>query len=756
MKSLESRSRIPRALVGLGLRSLRLVLIAWAVVAAVSGFGVAKLRIETSTDSVLDRSDSRWSFYQDSQRRFGGDEILTILIDGDAPFGEATLREVVRISETFQNFPGVGRVDSLATVPLIQSSENGDVSLQPALAAGVPETPEALAALAARVRADRIAPRTLVSSDERAFAVNLVLKRGAEAYYESILSEVERTTQGKPVWVSGVPVFRLAADSRTRSELAFFIPLTIAAVVLVLALLFCTARAALIPLGSSGLGIWVVLGAMGALHVPITVTTVVLPSVLLALGCAYSLHLLSAASGASESERPEALLAVSFPVALSGLTTSLGFLALSFVRIDAIRDIGAFGALGVLLILGATLTVGPAALTLWPLPVRKARFQGWISDRATPSILDFVHRHRRGVLCGWLAAMIGASVGFGRLAIETDVILWFQPDDSIRVAYRNIRDRLWGISPLNVVIEAPDGAAVNTSEVISAIDRLSTHLESLPAVGRSISLADPLRQLHGGFSGDSALPLPEGKASISQYLVLLESKPYIRDLVTADWKAANVLLRVDDNRSGALQDVAKEAERWWAEKGVAGYTARTTGIMYEFARAEDAIAFGQLTGLAFALLTVTGLLFAMFRSARLAWIALVPNLVPIAMGFGAMGLLGIPLDAGTVVIGNLAFGIAVDDSIHAVSGFFTRLRAGESAPDAISSTYRGVAPPLVYTTALVALGFGVLAFSDFTFVRHLGILTAGLMILCLLADLLLLPALLLRMQPSPEGVTPRT
>jgi predicted RND superfamily exporter protein len=288
--------------------------------------------------------------------------------------------------------------------------------------------------------------------------------------------------------------------------------------------------------------------------------------------------------------------------------------------------------------------------------------------------------------------------------------------------------------------------------VISAIDRLSAHLESLPAVGRSISVADPLRQLHGGFSGDPTLPLPEGEAAISQYLVLLESKPYVRDLITADWKAANLLLRVDDNRSGALQAVAREAERWWGENGATDYTARATGIMYEFARAEDAIAFGQLRGLAFAFLAVAGLLFAIFGSLRLAWIALVPNLVPIAMGFGAMGLLGIPLDAGTVVIGNLAFGIAVDDSIHAVTGFFARWTAGESSSAALESTYRSVAPPLIYASVLVALGFSMLAFSDFSFIRNLGILTAALMVLCLLADLLLLPAMLSRLQTPPRGV----
>ncbi|MBW2541453.1 MAG: MMPL family transporter [Deltaproteobacteria bacterium] len=528
------------------------------------------------------------------------------------------------------------------------------------------------------------------------------------------------------------------------------------AVSLVLFALFRSVQAVVIPLCSSGLGIWVVLGVMGALEVPITITTAILPSVLLALGCAYTLHLLSAVSNSAEAERAEALLAVSFPVALSGLTTTLGFLAVSFVRIDAIRDIGAFGAFGVLSVVAATLTVGPAALSFWPLPNRGARFQRWIGGRATPLVLGFVHRRRRAVLTAWLLAMTAVSVGLGRLAIETDVILWFQPDDPIRIAYRNIRDRLSGISPLNVVIEAAGPAAVNTPEAISAIDRLATHLEALPAVGRAISIADPLRQLHGGFSGDATLPLPESEAAVSQYLVLLESKPYVRDLITADWKSANLLLRVDDNRSGALQGVAKEAERWWRENGAPGYAARTTGIMYEFARAEDAIAFGQLRGLAFAFVTVAGLLFAIFRSLRLAWIALVPNLVPIAMGFGAMGLLGVPLDAGTVLIGNLAFGIAVDDSIHAVTGFFERWRAGESTSAALGSTYRSVAPPLIYTTAVVALGFAVLAFSDFTFIRALGVLTAVLMILCLLADLLLLPAMLIRLGAPPEGVASRS
>jgi predicted RND superfamily exporter protein len=467
--------------------------------------------------------------------------------------------------------------------------------------------------------------------------------------------------------------------------------------------------------------------------------------VLLALGCAYSVHLISAASGLEPGDQEASIQRVALPIALSGLTTALGFIAIAFVRIEAIQSIGVFGALGVIFVLTATLTAGPAALSLWPMPNRPLRFQAVLQQRITPALLSFTTRRYRPVVVCWLVAMTAVSFGIARLNVETDVIEWFQREDPIRLAYTKIRDRLSGISPMNVVIEAPAGKRVSAAEVVSAIDSLSEYLEGLPEVGRSVSIADPLRQMHGEFTEDEELPLPGDDALISQYLIVLESEPFTTDLILSDRSSTSILLRVNDNASGALLRVAKAAESWWSENGPSGYTARVTGIMYEFARAEDAIAFGQLRGLAFALLTVSVILLAIFRWVRLAAIALVPNIVPVVMGFGAMGLLGVPLDAGTVVIGNLAFGIAVDDSIHAVTGFFSRRAAGESGERALELAYRSVLPPLVYTTAVVALGFSVLAFSDFTLIRNLGLLTAALMVLCLLADALLLPAMLSRL-----------
>jgi predicted RND superfamily exporter protein len=615
----------------------------------------------------------------------------------------------------------------------------------------LPKTEADLEELRHLVQLDRIAPRTLVSVDERAFAINIVLEPGAERHYDGILADVRSRIETETAWVSGVPVFRMEADSRTRQELLTFVPLTVILVGLLLFLIFRSTRAVVIPLATAGVGCWATAGMMGATGVPITIATVLLPSILLALGCAYSMHLLNAGAGHTGADLEDALRPVALPVALSGLTTAVGFIAISSVRIDAIRDIGTYGALGVLVVLASTLTAVPALLKVMPVPARTHRLRTWLEEVAPPAISQLVGK--RGAQLGaiWLIALVGMGVGIGRISIDTDVIRWFPKQDPIRLAYEEIRTRLSGISPMNVVIDAEDGATVSSEAAIRAIDRLVRDLEATAQVGRAISIADPLRQIHGGFTEDPTNPIPSGDSLIEQYLLLLDAKPYTRDLITGDRTSANVMMRIDDNGSDALLRVRDRVDELWSQYGFEGGSARTTGIMYEFARAEDEIARGQLLGLAIAFTAIGVILLAIFGDLKIAVIALIPNAIPIGMAFGLMGLVGVPLDAGTVILGSLALGVAVDDTIHLTDGFVRARAFGDEPEKAVLRSLTRVLPPLAYTTLAVALGFAVLAVSDFTLTRNLGILTSGVMLLCLAADLLLLPVLLIRVSRAPES-----
>jgi predicted RND superfamily exporter protein len=708
---------------------------------AASVLGLTQLDVETSTSSVLSRHDPEWAFYQKTQERFGGDEFIAVMVESDPPLSLESLKHLANLTAAIEKIPGVRRVDSLATVPLIESS-NESLSLSPAVVDGEP-TPSEID-LITRLQDDWAARESLLSSDGRNLGLNVFLEAGTEDDYERVLHAISHELSHRSAHLSGVPVFRVAADKRTRREITAFVPITVVTIALLLFLLFGSLRAVTIPLLCAAIGVVVVLGIMGASGISLSIGTMVLPSVLIALSCAYSMHLLTASvQAADESERLDRLLEVALPISLSGLTTAIGFVAISFVRIDVVRQLGVVGAAGVLAVLSACLTAGPAMLRAWPVRQRRETMFRWVAPRLSDKLLTLANERPRILLGFWVVVAVMSVTGVPRVVIETDVIRWFAPDDPVRVSYGRIRDALSGISPINVVIEAPDGESVVSVSAIAAQFQMTRYLEAMPEVGRAISIADPISQLHEALQIEGG-GLPENSALIEQYLLILESKGRLRDLITHDRAAANVVLRADDNGSSSLLVVAERAVEWWDLHGPAGYTARSTGIMYEFARSEEEIAWGQLKGLSFAVAAIAVILFAMFRSPLVSLVALLPNGIPVVCVFGMMGLFGIPLDAGTVAVGNLALGIAVDDTVHLLEGYQRRRSRGSSAADSLQETFYRVLPAIAFTTVVVALGFLVLSASGFLFVRNLGSLTAAIMVLCLLADTTLLPALLVR------------
>jgi predicted RND superfamily exporter protein len=275
-----------------------------------------------------------------------------------------------------------------------------------------------------------------------------------------------------------------------------------------------------------------------------------------------------------------------------------------------------------------------------------------------------------------------------------------------------------------------------------AMGALATYLEGLPEVGKAISIVDALKEIHAGFAQDSTLELPLSTDLVAQYLLILEVMPYLSDLLTRDRQAATISLRVNENGSQDLIAVAEKAEAWWRQNGPPSTQARMTGIMYEFARAEDEISRGQIRGIAFALLVIFVLMWAIFRSYYLALLAMLPNVLPLVAVFGLLGLVGIGLDAGLVVSACLVLGIAVDNTIHLVAALKRASAVGAGWDEILSSALARVVVPVISSTLAIGLGFLVLTGSGFAFVRNLGLLVGAVMAVCCAADLILLPALM--------------
>jgi predicted RND superfamily exporter protein len=711
------------------------------ILAVIAMTFVVRVEIDSDTGSFLDRSDPAWGIYQSSVAEYGGDEFLAIAIEGERPFDPEVLARVADLTFEFERLEGVRRVDSLASVPVIGVDGSGVLDLRPGLRPEDRETE--FIHVRDRIRNDRISPRSLVSGDGRVLAINLLLHEDVDSHREDVVSAVETLIANDRAWLSGVPVFRTRVNSVTQSELFAFVPVVLFFIAIVVYVAYRSLIAIAISLLTSGLAAIGAIGAMGALGVPISLSTVTLPPILLAVGSAYSMHILSAGMRArNRVDLQRSIGEIVRPVAISGLTTAIGFLAMASVRITAIRDLGTYGAIGVLLGLSAALTVGPALLSTSIQARRPEPRIDVFVDRFSPALVRFVLSRRRGIITGWVLIVAIASIGISRLEVETDIILWFEEGNATRDDYELIRSKLSGITPMNVVIESMGSSRVTEPQVLERIDSFSEYLNDRPDVGKALSVVDPLRQIHESFDNSSRGDLPGSRQLVEQYLLLLASVDQMRDVVSNDRLGANVVIRADVNGSRALVGLARSAESWWDSHGAPGFSASATGIMYEFGRAEEAIAYGQLQGLLLAFAAVGAILFAVFRSAVMTCVALIPNTLPIIVAYGVMGGMGLRLDAATVCVGAIALGIAVDDTVHVAVGFRESQARGLSPSESLSAVLRRVLGALVLTTIAIVFGFSVLSISSFVLIRNFGVVTAGMIGLCLLADLTLLPILL--------------
>lgn len=740
-----TRAAWPETLVAISFDRPGLTIAVWLGILSLAAFGLARLEIDTSTSSFLDRDGPAWSAYQHSLDRHGGDELLVVALWGESPWDREVLANVVRLSREFGKLAGVRRVDSLATVPLIREFEDS-LMLDAGLSDGLPQTEAEWQRFVAWVRADRVAKNSLVSADETMFAINLLLDRDIDADRAETVDGVRALLTGVPARITGVPVFRTEVNSRTRSELTLFVPVTVVLLALVIGLFIPSVSAVMVPLVVGGVSTVVSLGTMGALGVSLSLSTTILPSMLLGLGCAYAMHIVTARDGKG---RRESIREVASPVALSGATTAIGFVGMASVPISAIRELATYGAVGVLAATLASLTLAPAILRSIPIADAGSAADRWMRRAMRDVFVRLISERSKPLLLGWGAVLLCAGVGLARLEIATDIILWFPEGSEIRDDYEVVKRELSGITPVNVLVEATNEAApgVQSPTVLGAIDRLASALDVRPDVGKSLSVADPLRLVRRAFEAEAEAEadarLPADSAVIEQYLLVLAGVDRLDDVIHSDRRGANIVLRVDENASDDIVALGDWVRDWWQAEGVPTHRVTTTGIMYEFGRAEEAIAHGQVRGLLIAACVIGLVLWVVMKQLRIALISLGVNLVPIAIGFGALGLLGVALDAATVCLGSMALGIAVDDTIHLVTRY-REMSVDRSPQEALRAALQRVLPPLVMTTLAIAIGFAVLGLSGFTLIRNLGIVTAALVTLCLLADLTLLPALLVR------------
>ncbi len=692
----------------------------------------AALALALAPRPPVDNTVGRWlrddaaprAAYAELNRRFGSDDVLVVGVQGADALD--ALRRAVDLQRALAADPAVTRTlgPEDAWPDAVALLLDPDLGGADALARLAPRFAGPLGQALRlfepdRARAAVLAFLPLTPPEERARLEALIDRHRAEA-----------RAAGATLRAAGDPLLNLALDRAGRRVEQVALPVLVALCVGLLLAVTRSARltaAALVPVG---LGVFAAEGALGLAGGTTNLVVDIAKPLLFVLLLAGALHLVvgwqDARRAGVRADRAAAHARRSrgAGVALALVTTAVGFGSMALSNIGPLRTFGAVAAGGLLFGVALLLVLLPALLDRL---ARPARYEG-AAGLAMPAVglVAWGARHRGPMVAAALVIVAAGAFAFRHLPVEADALTYFPADHPVRADHEALEAAGFGLFTVEAIVDV-EGDPLDRA-TLARLDDFGRAAAELPAVQTALGLPLLLREASVRSGGPDALP---------QGPVLADTGAEAKDhapLVDEDEPGLRLSMPIEALDPEALDRLQADLRARFAD-AFAGTDARLTltgryPLLLETQRALLSTLVRSLFATAIVMELV--LLLAL-RRVRLALAALLPNALPVCLNFVIMALAGIPLDVGTAMTGAVALGIAVDDTLH----FLLAWQRG--GPEAAA---RGTGRALVLSTLVITLGFATLLPAEFGPTWRFGLLCGTAMISALLADLLVLPALL--------------
>lgn len=753
------------ALLGTVLSGRRPITLLLALITLLLGMAASRIRINRNPEELAFRDDPDYPRLTRFFERFGHDELLVAAYTATDVLAPEALGAVESITDALAAIPGVDRVVSLSNARDVRA-EDGELRRVP-LVDHAPRTRAEREALRRRIAAHPVYGGLLVSRDGRAALFDITLRPdldegGREATLRAIRSALARPAGEGAVHLAGAPYGRAEMFGAIRRDARTLYPVSFCFLVAAMALVFRSLAMTLLPLAVVGTGVVWTVGIMELAGGELDFLSILVPTIMVTIGTSDCIHFLGFYCEAlrdGQGRGPSlarTLRAMLLPCLLTTVTTMAGFASLRASPLGPVQHFGLYAAVGIACVFVLSFTMLPIGLSWWGDGRRTGPREprSMTLERLLLRLHAFVAR-RRGRLLVLASLLAGAgALGVTGLHVETDLARFFGE------RARCVRDTAFmeaaagGLVPIYVVVDTGVEDGVKEPALLARIDALVAFLRRQEGVDRVLWLGDLLgyadAQLRGEADGPS--PGPATRRAVAETLLLLslgDEADLLGRLVDDDRSSTVVCIRYlphDFQRLGTFRD---RVSSWIDEhfRDRPRVEAHVTGTAVLCANTLPPILEGLERGLFLALGLIFVLMVLVFRSWMLGLISMVPNLLPICLTLGAMGLLGIPLNIGTAPVASVALGLAVDDTIHYLVRFRRELARDGDPDKAVERAIVTTGRPILITSLVLAAGFSVLVLSGFQPTRNLGVLIGLTMISALVADLIVLPALLLWARP---------
>ncbi|MBW1889859.1 MAG: MMPL family transporter [Deltaproteobacteria bacterium] len=776
----------------------------------VGGLGsqLPQITFDTSNESFLHHTDPTLVAYNEFRHQFGRDDLIIIAIEPENIFDQKFLKKLVDFHEDLQDqVPYVEDITSMVNAR--NTRGEGDVLIVEDLLEHWPGDQAALKSLRERVMSNPQYMNRLISEDGRVTTLviqaNTFSSKGdsieslanfdggggpaaggdivdvMEGFKEETTSVDEAqfltdaelsaaVAQVKKVvakyqapdfklYIAGAPVVTDTLKRFMIKDQKLFMRLIILTIGLCLFFMFRRLTAVVLPMIVVGSALVSTLGLMAIFKVPLKMPTAVLPSFIMAVGVADSIHILTifyrqlTRTGKKIESIAYAMGHSALAIVLTTLTTAAGLASFSTSKVAPIAELGIFAGIGVLLALLFTLVMLPALLSVVPVKAKQWKTRTMrvsYMDELLIWISNFSTSYPKSITAVCTILVILSIFGAFQLTFTHHVLKWLPETADVRIATEKIDTTLKGSVVMEVVVDTGRVNGLFDIDILNNLESLAREIEKIKQedlfVGKATSVADILKEIHRALNENRPeyYVIPQDPALIPQEFLLFENSGSddLEDVVDSQFQTARFTIKVpwlDAVKYVALlEDLGDRFGRSFGDKAQVTMTGMMTIL---FSTVVSAI-YSAAESYTIAGVVITVMVILLIGSIRIGLLAMLPNLLAISIVMGLMAVFNFPFDLFTMLIGSIAIGLAVDNTIHFMHNFRRYFAEAGDVPRAVRETLLTTGRALFVTTVVLSLGFFIYMFATMNNLFYFGLLTGLTIILALVANFFLAPALM--------------
>ena len=759
---------------------LRYRLILLTILLAVTAFmGWHAMQVKLSYDfsRAIPTDHFKYKAYQQFRAKYGEDgNLLVIGIETKDFFRQDLFNDYRKLIKDIRNVKGVEDVLSVPTsVNLLKDSAterlkatnifSDSAVLQPALDSSAaaflnlpfykdllynPETGAWLAGV--RINKD------ILASPGRVQVVNEIVDL-AEAFGAQYKLEMH---------LSGLPLIRTIVASRIEKEMLWFTLGSISLSALILLLFFRSVSATLLSLIVVVIGVIWSFGTVHLLGYKITLLTALIPPLIVVIGipnCIYFLnkyHTSFRETGDKRKALVQMIAKMGIVTLFCNIAAAIGFAVFALTSSAILKEFGYVAGFNIMMLFFISLVLIPAALSMMEAPKPKhtryldnKRLQRWLARLERWSL-----HHRKLIYITTAIVLVISVAGIFKLKSVGYIVDDLPKTDKIYTDLKFFENHFKGVMPLEILVDTKKPRGVTRIQSnLEKIDSLQQYLVAQSYIGKPLSIAEGLKfakqAFYEGDSGNYSMPTEYDLPGLASYLSQKNNgagsnsfSRLVSSFMDSTQSEARISVNMKDVGSARLPFILDSIEQRANQLfDTAKYHVQLTGTSVTFLEGSSFIINGLKESIFWAFLLIAACMLYLFRSLRILICSLLPNVIPLVITAGVMGWVGIPLKPSTVLVFSVALGIAIDITIRFLVNY--KQESGEKEIERnVISTIHSTGLSIIYTSIVLTAGFVIFCFSGFGGTQALGWLTSLTLVVATLANLTLLPALLITLAPA--------